>query len=111
MFRGQFLDANPALCSLLGYTREEILGNALKPFSVTHPESLPVTFQYLSLLLENKQPLVRIDKKYCCKVALVWSILVSRLLCDVGWSRVACAIERVDKQRLSRANSHSYQLN
>jgi PAS domain S-box-containing protein len=74
--RGQVIDANPAFCHLLGYTRDEIIGNALMPFTITHPSSLPMTFQYLSLLLEGKQPLVRVDKRYNCKDGRV---LVARL--------------------------------
>lgn len=75
--RGVFIEANPALCMLLGYTRAEIVGDGLTPFAITHPESLPLTFQYLSLLLQGKQGLARVDKKYCCKVR-VW-------LCVLAW--------------------------
>lgn len=38
---GRFLDVNPSFCTMLGYTREELLGRNVA--EITHPDDVPGT--------------------------------------------------------------------
>ncbi|MBW4511294.1 MAG: PAS domain S-box protein [Scytonematopsis contorta HA4267-MV1] len=51
--KGQMLDANSAMYSRLGYTREEFL--ALHPSACIHPESLPLFVDFLATVKAGKE--------------------------------------------------------
>ena len=40
------LDSNPAMCAMLGYTREELIGHS--PAMVTYPDDLPSSTESVS---------------------------------------------------------------
>ncbi len=62
---GQFLQANPTMCQLLGYSKKEF--SELTFQDITHPEDLEIAWKYLEqVLTENITP-KNIAKRYLCK--------------------------------------------
>ncbi len=61
----RFQTVNPALCRMLGYTEEELVG---RPFSsVTDPGDVPLSIAETERLLRGETPFVRIEKRYLRK--------------------------------------------
>jgi PAS domain S-box-containing protein len=68
---GRFKEVNPSLCSLLGYTKEELL--KLTFMDITHPDDLSVDLEYLKQVLEKKIESYSMEKRYFSKDgATVW---------------------------------------
>lgn len=62
---GQFLQVNPALCSFLGYTKEELTGlNAIK---VTHPDDRDLTRAQLRRMRAARGSARRTEKRFLHK--------------------------------------------
>src|SRR5690349_21068530 len=79
---GRWELVNPALCHLLGYSEEELLG---RPFQdISHPDELPATHALREELLAGERVAYRIEKRYIHKQGHpVW------VLVDVTLSRAA----------------------
>lgn len=60
---GPWIAVNPALCDLLGYPEEDLLGG-LTFADLTHPEDLVVERQLLEELLAGTRSDYRVDKRY-----------------------------------------------
>ena len=71
---GRWLQVNEALCGLIGYSEEELLG---KPFrDITHPEDLPLDLSYVDAMLERRISSYSIEKRYFKKDGgMVWVLL------------------------------------
>jgi PAS domain S-box-containing protein len=76
---GGFLKVNPALCEMIGYSREELL--ALDFQKITHPDDLDADLSFLAALYAGKISTYRMDKRYIRKDgAIVWiQLAVSRI--------------------------------
>lgn len=59
---GCLVQANPALCKMLGYTQEEF--SRLKFQDLTHPDDLPRNMQMLNKLLSGDLKCMEIEKRY-----------------------------------------------
>jgi len=59
---GQYLEANPRFCDLVGYDREELLGMTIK--DLTHPDDLSGNFALIDDLLSGRRESVHIEKRY-----------------------------------------------
>lgn len=59
---GNFIDVNDALCELLGYTRDELLGSNFRKF--THPNDLPAGELYVAEMRSGDRPHLRYEKRY-----------------------------------------------
>lgn len=67
---GQFLQVNPKLCQITGYSREELLSKTI--FQLTHPEDQAVDRLYLRLL-KSQQQTYQVNKRYVCQTgAVIW---------------------------------------
>ncbi len=62
---GQFLQVNPSLCQLLGYS--EIEFTELTFQDITHPDDLEISCQYFEQALNSNNLLQNIAKRYLCK--------------------------------------------
>jgi PAS domain S-box-containing protein len=62
---GRWLQVNPALCRLTGYSEEELLG--LKLWDIVHPGEAATAEQDLSDLLAGKVPAVHTERRYVRK--------------------------------------------
>ncbi len=71
---GRWLTVNPALCTLLGYSREELLANDFQ--SITHPEDLGGDLEMVSKVLNNELPAYQLEKRYYHKSGrIIWALL------------------------------------
>jgi diguanylate cyclase (GGDEF)-like protein/PAS domain S-box-containing protein len=75
---GRVLDANQALCDMLGYPKHELVGMAFPEF--THPDDLARDLEHLHKMLSGETENYRAEKRYLhADGHVVWAILsVSR---------------------------------
>ncbi len=62
---GNILSANPAFCSLLGYSEQEL--THLSYLDITHPEDLDPSRDHLDRLASGESDIYRIEKRYLRK--------------------------------------------
>jgi PAS domain S-box-containing protein len=68
---GRFRYVNPALCRLIGYSREALLGRAFQ--DITHPEDVAETLAHFRLLLAGETPAFLLEQRFCRPdEAVVW---------------------------------------
>jgi PAS domain S-box-containing protein len=77
---GRYLDANPALVELLGYTRKELL--TLTWGDITHPDDLDGNAQLIRQVLEGKLDSYQLEKRFLHKSGRALWVFV-----NVGVSR------------------------
>lgn len=71
--RGNYLRVNEAICSLLGYSRQEMEQKNWR--DITHPEDVSITSELISILLKGK-PYSSLEKRYIHKEGrVVWALL------------------------------------
>ena len=62
---GRFVEANPALCRILGYTREELLARTFQ--EITHPDDLDASRDFARQLLAGEVESYQTEKRYLHK--------------------------------------------
>jgi len=62
---GRWLDVNHALCQMLGYSEQELLGSTFQ--ALTHPQDLQQDLAHVRDLLEGRGNSHRMDKRYIHK--------------------------------------------
>jgi len=62
---GRLLDVNSAVCTMLGYTKDELIGRGFA--EIIHPEDLPRVQALAAQLLAGEIPSYRIEKRYLRK--------------------------------------------
>ena len=62
---GEWLDVNPALCDMLGYSKDELIKLTFQHFS--HPDDLKLDLHYLQLTLAGTIDKYAIEKRYLSK--------------------------------------------
>jgi PAS domain S-box-containing protein len=78
---GRWIEVNPALCRIVGYTREEMLTRDFQ--SLTHPDDLEVTLEYARQMLAREIETYQMEKRYLHKDGhVVWGQLNVSLLWD-----------------------------
>ncbi len=80
---GRWLKVNRALCTLLGYSAEELCGKAFQ--DVTHPDDLEKGLEQVRLTLAGTINSYQIEKRYQHKEgAVVWALLSVSLVREAG---------------------------
>ena len=81
---GKWLEANPALCQMLGYSQEELLQTTVQ--ALTHPEDLDISAGLLRELLLGERDSYKLEKRYFHEQGqIVWvSLGVSAVYGDDG---------------------------
>lgn len=64
-YGGKFLEVNPALCQLFGYSREELL--AMNVADVSHPDDMRSNLQAYNELMQGERDYVVLNKRYKTK--------------------------------------------
>ncbi len=78
---GHFLKVNPAVCLLLGYRAQELLGMTFQ--EITHPDDLDTDLTLLAQTLAGDIPSYQMEKRYYDKNGdLVWALLSVSLVRD-----------------------------
>ena len=78
---GRFMRCNQALCKLLGYTEEELLGLTFQ--DITHPEDLDIDQAHMQRLVDGDAASYTMEKRYVTKAGrLVWVLLAASLVRD-----------------------------
>ncbi len=71
---GRFLEVNPALCKLLGYSRDEL--QRLDFQAITHPEDMAGSVGYLRQLLAGEIKTFQMEKRYIHQDRrIIWVLL------------------------------------
>ena len=81
---GYFLEANAALCKMLGYSQDELMNTTVQ--ALTHPDDLAVSAELLDELLRGERETYQLEKRYFHKGGqVVWaSLSVSVIYGDDG---------------------------
>lgn len=71
---GKWLQVNDALCRIVGYSEEELLGTSFQ--DITHPEDLDLDLAYVKRMLARRISSYSIEKRYLKKDgSIVWVLL------------------------------------
>jgi len=71
---GRFRDVNPALCALVGYSEQELLGQTFQ--RITHPDDLDADLANVERLLRGADDSYTMEKRYITKSgSVVWVLL------------------------------------
>ncbi|MBW0432981.1 PAS domain S-box protein [Leptospira yasudae] len=79
---GKWLEVNPSLLEIIGYSREEILKLTFQ--DITHPDDLMADLTLLQETLDGKRDTYRMEKRYFHKNgSTIWVLLIVSLVRDV----------------------------
>ncbi len=86
---GRFLDANPAFCGIVGYSREELQRETF--WTLTHPDDRQRTAELCEPLFRMEVPSVVIEKRYIHKSGrIVWVRKSMSLVYSAAEAAVQC---------------------
>jgi PAS domain S-box-containing protein len=78
---GAWMKVNPALCSILGYSKEELMNHAYQ--EISHPEDLPTDEEHIQQLLGGAAVSYEMEKRYRQKDgSMIWASLHVSLVRD-----------------------------
>ncbi|NER24039.1 MAG: PAS domain S-box protein [Symploca sp. SIO1C2] len=78
---GHFLEVNKALCRIVGYSEEELLGKTFQ--EITHPDDLQTDLDYVHQVLAGEILTYQMEKRYFhCLGHIVWILLSVSLVRD-----------------------------
>jgi PAS domain S-box-containing protein len=80
---GQFLQVNPALCDITGYSQEELM--QLNFQEITHPDDIAADWEQARRVLAKEISGYSLEKRYICKDgAIIWVNLTSSAVWDAN---------------------------
>jgi PAS domain S-box-containing protein len=102
---GQFLQVNPALCDITGYSQEELM--QLNFQEITHPDDLATDLEKSRRVLTKEISGYSLEKRYICKDGgIIWVNLTSSAVWDAnGQPKYAVGIiEDISERKQAEAN-------
>ena len=99
---GQLVDANPGICRMLGFSRDELLERNFADF--THPDDLELDLQHYHRLLTGELNSFSIEKRYCHRNgSSIWVALTVCLVRDsVGQPLFSIGVSQDISERARR---------
>ena len=97
---GRWLEVNPMLCGIVGYSREEMLSRDFQ--SITHPDDLAADRVHLGQMLARETDACQIEKRYVHKSGrIVWIQLNASLICnpDGAARHFVCQIQDITARK------------
>ncbi len=99
---GRWLEVNPALCQLLGYSEEELLPLAFQ--DVTHPDDLELDLANVRELLDGRADTYHMEKRYLRKDGReMWALLAVSIVRDQHGQPLYFVAQIEDIDQLKRA--------
>lgn len=78
---GRWLQVNPSLCEVVGYSEAELLATTCQ--AITHPDDLEADLEYVRQMLAGEIRTFQIEKRYLHKAGhIVWILLSASLVRD-----------------------------
>jgi len=100
---GRWLQVNPALCELLGYTEQQLLATTFQ--ALTHPNDLDIDLAYVQQMLRDEITTYQMEKRYIHKNgAILWMYSTCR------WYAM-CMISRNISSRRFRISPSANSMN
>lgn len=79
--KGQFIKVNPTLCSMLGYTEDELMSKTF--LCITHPEDVSISFKKFSEIVSGQITSFLLEKRYLHKDGhFIWTRIIVSLIKD-----------------------------
>jgi PAS domain S-box-containing protein len=79
---GKFLQVNPALCEMLGYTESELL--ELNTLNLTHPNDQSIALESMRQVFAGEVPGFQIEKRFLHKDGqVIWALVDISVVCNV----------------------------
>ncbi len=112
---GRWLQVNRALCNLVGYSEQELLGGDFQ--AITHPGDLDADLEYVRQVLAGEIETYQMDKRYIHKLGhTIWGRLSVSLVRDAQAtpthfvSQIQDITQQKDAQELAEQLRHSQKL-
>ena len=106
---GRWLQVNPALCKLVGYSEDELLGGTFQ--GITHPDDLEADLAFVRQTLAGEIETYQMDKRYFHKLGhIIWIHLSVSLVRDSEGAPAYFVSQIQDISEPKRAEGLSEQL-
>lgn len=106
---GRFIDVNPALCNIVGYSYDELTQKTFQ--EITHPEDLDADLNYVNQLIANERISYQMEKRYFHKDGhIVWILLTGSTVRDEHGKLLYFVAQIQDITDRKHADEQIYQL-
>jgi PAS domain S-box-containing protein len=102
---GQFLRVNDALCSIVGYTREELLELGFQ--KITHPDDLDADLEAFQEVLDVKRNSYQIEKRYFHKNENIVWVQLSVSVIRAADQKVKYFISQIQDVTIEKEATHA----
>lgn len=105
---GRYLQVNPALCNLVGYSAGELL--TMRYVDVTHPDDIDTSVELVQRALSGDRPSYQVEKRYVHRDGdVVWTRLGVSLVRDLDGAPQCFLVQILDitdRKRLEERLAH-----
>ena len=78
---GAYINVNDALCKMLGYSREELIGRS--PIDITHPDDVELTRRNIRATINSQSALQHYEKRFVRKDGqILWTLIDNSAVTD-----------------------------